>query len=205
MPHSYSAIQIWKQCPRRYNEEVLLRRWKSPESPAARLGTEIHRTLETCLNTGRPIPDGCRVPNGILPLLRSTGAKAEVRLSIDRLGGPAEWDTAYLRGVIDVFARPDENSIFMIDWKTGKSRYVSTMQAHIYAAMCLPFGEGVSVTFAFCFLQEGRSWLLRLSPEDCWKRVKVLLSAIDSASNYPATPAGHCRFCPVATCEHKRG
>lgn len=116
--HSFSSISTWVQCPKKYEETYILKRWKDEGSAASRRGDVIHKELELYLKGERTERPTLEPQGGLLDMLKTVGAEAEPQLAVTRdLQPTGFWsDDAWLRGKLDaVIARMEPLTAW--DWK----------------------------------------------------------------------------------------
>lgn len=201
---TYSKMSAWRNCPRQYHERYIAKRLPFEETPEMRIGTEKHKVLENCVRHGCPPPTaGYKIPPGLPLLLRTHGAEAEVRMAIDRAGGPAPWASAWLRGVIDVYL-PRRPLVVMIDWKTGRPDYTDPLQAHVYAALCAFDPSIKRANFIFSYISHGVHKMFKLDPVASLSTVRNVANAMAADDQWLPKPSGLCGWCPVTTCEYHR-
>jgi hypothetical protein len=201
MIHTYSRLSTWRQCPRRFYEEYIIRRWPREETPAMREGTEKHKVLEDCIKRRVPPSGEFKIPQALFPLLWGNKAEPEVRLAVNRNGAVATWDDAWIRGVIDVYA-PKPPACLMIDWKTGRSDYTDDLQGKVYAALCYPKSRLKQVIFVFSYIKYGVHKPMVFEPEVAWREVRDVALACESDDEWLPRKNALCGWCPVKTCEY---
>jgi len=204
MIHTYSKLSTWRQCPRRFHEEHILRRWPREETPAMREGTEKHKILEDCIKRRTQPPGGFKIPQALFPLLWSLKASPEEKLAVNKGGITTAWDTAWIRGIIDVYASKPP-SCLMIDWKTGRSDYTDELQGKVYAALCASQFQFKQVIFIFSYIKHGVHKPMVFEPEKAWREVRDIARACEDDDEWHPRKNALCGWCPVKTCEYNKG
>lgn len=202
MKLSFSSISTWVNCPRQFYECYVLRKWYK-DTPQTIEGTKIHAEIEAYLKGGAyptraPLDD-------LLVVLRSlpTPVYPEVEMAVDRNGNavPYKDESAVIRGKIDVLCEfPD--SVWVIDWKTGKKRD-NSLQAAVYGVLLEGKYKEIPIRATFDYLEKGREQPIH---HDGYARKRVwdLVADIEADKEFKCKPSGLCGWCNVETCKHRR-
>jgi len=214
---SYSAIKDFQNCPRKYHETRILKRFKQGDSSATLYGTSVHKAFELYLQDGTPLPETfSQYQHFVEPLAKIKGEiKCELKLGITADFKPCEFfaKEVWFRGLPDYLVLNHETGIArVVDFKTGKSsRYADTSQLELMAAMIMIHYPDINVI---------KGMLLFVVAEDAIKaeftreQLPMILSkwageaslveaAVDSGVWNPKS-SGLCKFCPVTSCENHR-
>lgn len=202
LKHSFSSISTYDQCPRKFYELYVERKFKD-SSPALEEGNRVHKALEDYLNGVGPYPD--RAPQDeLLRKLKSIDAKAEQALGIRADGSPCGFfdNDVYFRGKLDVvFTTPRHANA--IDWKTGKVRE-NALQAKAYALLLSAVHPSLAPRITFDYLEKGRTPTYkptRSEAQEIMHRCKI----VDNTERFDPRPGPLCGWCAVTTCEHNPG
>ena len=218
-PHvkwSYSALSSFEKCPRQYNETRVKRSYEV-SSPAIDLGNKIHKYFEDRVKDGTPFPpEWAHYEKIIAGFLTLPGTPyAELQVKIDETGKPAQggkwdyWVTAFLDLCI---INEEARSAFIIDWKTGNSKYADTQQLKLCALLlfaCYPNID--TVKSALLFVKDGlpvEAYFERSNILEYWEHFMpgyLRLRTARATDVFNAKPSALCSVCPVKTCEHYRG
>lgn len=218
LKHSYSAIKDFENCPRKYHEVRILKKFKSAETQATLYGTEVHKALEEFLMEGKDLPEKFyQFLPYVTPLAKVNGEiKCELKMGIRKDFTPCGFfdKDVWFRGVPDYLALNRDKGVARVgDWKTGKSsRYADTGQLELMAAMVMShYPEINKVKGALLFIVAGdvikadydRSQFADIMSR--WAgRASMIETALESGVwNPKSSPL--CGFCPVSTCHHHRG
>lgn len=201
--HSFSSISTWVQCPKKYEETYILKRWKDEGSAASRRGDVIHKELELYLKGERTERPTLEPQGGLLDMLKTVGAEAEPQLAVTRdLQPTGFWsDDAWLRGKLDaVIARMEPLTAW--DWKSGKKRN-NDLQADVYHVLLRgTYPKAGKIRIVFDYLEKGRQPPYQPG-EGAIERVTGLTDRIEGATAFPPKPSPLCRgYCPVKNCDY---
>lgn len=193
MRYSYFNLATWQKCPRQWEAKYIHKTLPFVETDATRRGKQIHAHLENCINVHSVDPPmGVWLPDGLLPLLRMGGARAEVELEIR--------EPAHIIGYLDVLL-VTEGHAYVIDWKTGKQP-PDPLQADVNA-MLIRRALGIpDVTFSWVRVDKRDTPGPVRIDQHAEARVKEIIHDIETASHCPPTPSWLCRFCPLTSCEY---
>lgn len=215
---SHSAIECFNNCPHWFYREKIVKDVERADSPELELGKRVHKAIEEHISLGRPLPDDVlaqfpAVQKRIDEIMALSGEKeVEVQMAVNRRLEPVEWfaPDAWGRAAADVIVR-DGNKAIVVDWKTNKRAKEAGLQARILAFMTFihyPEVEGVNTRFVFLrpdvmvqdhFVRhKDIRWLARTINQELEK-----IARCRNVDEWPKTPSGLCRFCPVDDCEHK--
>jgi hypothetical protein len=220
LPWSYSGIKLFKTCPRKFFAEKVEKSVPYEESPAAALGNFVHKMLELHVCTGTPLPE--KLPNGapfpkLGPMVEALKALpgeplCERKFGVTVHGRPCEFFDkrhVWFRGVVD-FMKVHEDKAWIVDYKTGSSKYPDKDQLELMAlAVLAHFDQVQTVHGALLFINEAtivKSVLKRKDADEKWKKwvqdAEVLKQTAD-AGIWAPKPCGLCReWCRVTQCEY---
>lgn len=145
---SYSRYADYVQCPLRFKLKHI-QKMKEPGSPAMQRGSDIHKEGENYLKSAkrpRTVPasyknfaEEMRQLHGLAPLV-------EQQWGFTKDWSPTGWfggDT-WLRIVCDVVVLYDDNTVDLIDFKTGRRYDTNEEQVELFS--CAPFIKWPKVT-----------------------------------------------------------
>lgn len=205
---TYSDLDGYETCPRKYFETKVLRRFKD-SNVANQWGVRAHNAFEARIKEGTPLPEGMQQWESMaVKIINLPGTKlSEFKLSITPSFEPAPWGNAWSRGKADLVVLDGERAA-VLDYKTGKFR--PSEQLKLYAGYVFATQPEVErVQTGYVWLKERRvtqDTFHRKDVPEIWKeflpRVKRLEKAFNG-SEWPCRPSGLCNgWCPVETCEH---
>jgi len=150
---SYSRWATWKHCARKYKYKVI-DKLPEPQGPAAARGDMIHKNAEQYVKRETPkLLQDLHLFKKELNDLRARGdALCELPIAItDNFEGFTEWfdKDAWLRLKIDVYHWLDDDTLRVIDYKTGKMYPEHKTQMELYGLAGLIGGASKVVTEVF--------------------------------------------------------
>lgn len=213
---SYSALKQFEECP--YKSYIAkVKKIQQDSGPAAQRGTEIHQQAEDYVD-GKlgEFPDTLKHFKSDFEELRALFIDAKVELEGD-WGFSREWlpvgwmekDT-WARIKLDALVHQDEQSVRVIDYKTGKkfgNEIGHASQALLYAIAT--FFRYPHVQFAqteLWYLDKNEKTIKSFTREQAmqfvpnWQRRAI---AMTSATDFSPTPSkDSCRWCSYGKGEH---
>jgi len=216
--HSYSSLNDYVVCPRRYYHKWIARDLPAEEKSAAQLeGTRVHEAFKKRLRLGDPLPDDLQkhehLAGGLIkvaPVLHS-----EFKMGLTADGRACEFfdssGPVWLRGTADVIILMNHNSAWLGDWKNGKVR--EDPQELLIQALLLQakWPDVRDIKGSYIWLTTGMvgpphdlsdtlatfKWV-----QDKDKRIKERIAAND----WPPDEGPLCGWCPVTKelCKFKR-
>lgn len=249
MPQSPSSLKLYSDCPRRYQNRYITKEFPSEFGAAAERGTVIHALLERTLkgeymdgplrvevSKGRFVTgswneyqkewENCKDLVSNIHEFMEDGWDifVERELATTSTGASCGWwdKNCYMRAKIDVLmVNPDKTQILILDWKTGKSKYINEFQlpfiglvlipyygCRIYGAMDFMIDQGDAIRSTVNIVRPLPKYMRNKTCESVDIRLVIeTLRKLNEAhinNSWPCVPNGLCRFCEVATCIHKK-
>lgn len=212
--HSYSSLKAFETCPRQYHEVRVLKKHPFVETEEQRYGNRLHKAAELYVLRGTPLEPEFEFIRGLLDTLKAkAGAKhPEQELCVTPKLHPTGWWDAdgYLRGKVDlVILQPERKHAFVVDYKTGKDKYIDTDQLDICALLLFQHYEWLDVVSGG-LLYVGANTFHRHTTrrEDApklWQQYRERLSKIEGAfasGVWSPKQSGLCkRHCVCVDCE----
>lgn len=213
--HSFSATKKFKQCPRIFYEDRVLRKFPFVKGEAAIRGDEVHAALANFIGKSIMIPEQYRdlLLDYATSLKQRPGKKfVEIKLGVRKDFTPCGYfdDDVYLRVIIDYCnVSPDGTEILVVDHKTGKDGYPDVDQLRDNAVVLFAhYPKAQIVKGLLAFLDHDtnapaefhRDYL-----EDYQDQVLQDCSEIDLAlleQDFPYQPGPLCPWCPKTDCKH---
>lgn len=198
--HSFSSISTYNQCPRKFEELYIHRRWKDKSREISR-GDIIHKELEEYLLGKRKERPTVEPKDGLLDLLVKAKAQPELSLAVAADMKPVGfWSKgARLRGKLDVVIAGRE--VLAWDWKTGKRRD-NSLQADVYYTLLRGnYPKADTIKVVFDYLDKGRQPPYEPN-RTAVMRVTETMDRIDRARAFPPRPSPLCGWCSVESCEY---
>lgn len=209
LAHSFSAIKLFENCPKRYYLQRVTKEIKDEGSEASLYGNRIHEALEARLK-GSGLTAETKKYEALCVAIDQLAAAPDAELFVEHqltlnenLTGTGWFaKDAWLRSILDVLVVRGDQAIVM-DWKTGKRRPDFTQLQMFALQVFKHFPEVNEVTSTFVWLKDMAmdAEVYKRSDanvmwEDLLKRINRIHQALD-ADNWPAKPSGLCRFCPA--------
>ena len=215
---SYSSINTFKQCPKKYYHLKVAKDVKDVSSSAMYYGNEVHRASEHYVKKGTPIPTKFKFIKKTLDSLNNIqGEKhCEIRMALAKEDGeyvPTTFfaDNVWWRGIADLLI-VDDDKAYLVDYKTGKSaKYADTKQLDLLAgATFTHYPEIKSIKSALAYVVSNE-FVQKKHTSDMRKSYLTVfddeLERLDSAEEnevWNAIDGPLCAYCPVTKCEHNR-
>lgn len=145
---SYSRYADYQQCPLRFKLKHI-QKMKEPGSPAMQRGSDIHKEGENYLKSAkrpRTVPASYKNFAEEMRQLHTLNPLVEQQWGFTKQWSPTGWfggDT-WLRIVCDVVVLYDDNTVDLIDFKTGRRYDTNEEQVELFS--CAPFIKWPEVT-----------------------------------------------------------
>lgn len=204
---SYSALQSFETCPRRYQLTKVIKIIKEPQTEATLHGNAVHKALENYGKLGTPIPEKMVQYKPLVDaVIQSPGNKFyETKFALTEKLTPTTFfaSDCWVRGVLDLQVVRTKTAI-VLDWKTGKPKSDGD-QLKLFAGATFalhPFVETVRTGYAWlAYNKLDQETYSRGQQDEIWSEFRVRVSRLDDALKYdefPPRPSGLCReWCPV--------
>ena len=159
--HSFSALKMYENCPRRYMHQRINKEVQDEGSDASKYGERIHEALELRLRDQSPLTDETKKYESLCAAIEQESEDGELfveqKMTLNKNLTPTEWfaPDAWFRSVLDVLMiHENQKKVFVLDWKTGKRRPDFT-QMEIFALQVFKHYPKVdSVTSALVWLRD---------------------------------------------------
>ncbi len=216
LSHSYSAIKLYDNCPKRYYHQRVTKEVVDTGGEASKNGERIHKFLEERLKQEAELPQEVskyeELCQAVENQIGSGQLLVEQELTLNNRFRPTTWfaEDAWLRSKLDVLILHPKTAVVM-DWKTGK-RKPDTFQLDLFAAQVfLHFSNITKVKSSFVWLPDSKMDGETYKREDLPKLLEAVLTKIrrieqsQAVGVWPAKPSGLCGYCPCkAFCEFAR-
>ena len=213
---SYSSLNLFKQCPRKYHRLRVVKDVKEDEADHLIYGTEVHKAAEEYGRDGTPIPAKYEyIKPYIDTLIQAPGIKYyEYQMGLTRELEPCSFDSghAWWRGIADFMAIPEGGkTAILVDYKTSKSaRYADTAQLELLSLAIFAHFIHVDTVQAGLLFVVSKEFieigLDRNHQQELWKKWIKETDRLDKCFEYGTwnpNPNFTCRkFCPILDCEH---
>lgn len=204
---SYSALNAFETCPRRYYLVNRSKKVREPQSAATLHGNEVHNAIANYVKGSAPLPDKYSPYRQYADKVKTASGKIviEEKLALNRNFSPTTYfaKDVWVRAVLDAGVIGTKTGV-LLDWKTGR-RKPDNEQLKLFAAVgfsAYPYIQTFKT--GFVWLAENKIDTEVFHKEDApkiWKefivRVQRLEDAVE-ADTFPPRPSGLCRkHCPV--------
>lgn len=214
MPWSYSSLQQYETCPRRFYLTRITKRVVEAQTEATIHGNEVHSALEKAVAGKLALAEKYAQYQPIVQRLQVTPGQRflEYKFALTKTLQPCGyWDEGvWVRGVLDVGIVRKTRAI-ILDYKTGK-RKVDLDQLRLFTLAGLSLWPHVhTVDTGYIWLQSGtmdRETFTRESKVEIYQDFSARVHRMETSeknNDWPARPSGLCKnWCPVGAslCEH---
>ena len=214
LSHSFSAIKMYENCPKRYYHQRVLKEVKDQGGEATIWGERVHKFLEDRLAKATELPQEVArydpLCQSIVKLAIGGELLVEQQLTLNVALEPTSWFSkdAWMRSIVDVLVIRGDEAI-MFDWKTGKRR-PDFSQLELFALQVFKhYPEVKRVRTAFVWLKDlsmDHETYTRDNEPELWARLMNKVVRIEKSletDTWPAKPSGLCNWCPCKNfCEY---
>lgn len=200
-PWGYSKLETFEKCPAKFKYQFI-DKLPQPGSPAMERGQKMHESIESYLNgwIQALIPE-CATFQEPIDALRQENFQAEQAIGIDKLWNKLpDWFHAdtWLRAKADAMYIKDD-TLTVIDFKSGKYRIPSTDQVELYAIVGgVLYPEAKVVRAEYWYLDTGATY----SRDYTQAELKALRAKFEKRvapmyvnTNWTPAPSMECRWC----------
>lgn len=211
---SYSSLKDYVNCARQYKEVKVTRNYTKKDTVSTLYGKEVHRAFEEYARNGTPLPKHYQRYKPIVDALLAIPGERyiEHKMALTHERTPCAFDAEdyWVRGIVDLMVI-DDDTAFIVDYKTGNAKYPDVKQLKLMALMAFAHFPQVKhvkagllfvVHEAFFPEEYKHDWtdaLWGVFHHDL-ERLKLSFER----DHWPANPTGLCKFCPVHTCEYHK-
>ena len=206
---SYSSLNTFKQCPKKYYHLKVAKDVKDKGSTATVYGQEVHTAAEEFIRDGKEVPKKFSFMDPILNSLNKIEGNKHCELKL----GVAKTDDGYRptgffdedvwwRGIAD---------LVIINGDTAYSKYADTKQLDaVAAALFIHFPQLKTIKSALAFVVSKDFIQKTHSSTDVelyFKTFQPDLERLEGAQEsgvWNAISGPLCGWCPVTSCEHYR-
>lgn len=216
-PWSYSALDTFEQCPKRYYHRYILKE-REPETEVTKHGTMVHEALEFRVKEDRPLPEAYSSYESLAKSIADHKSDPTVKV-ITEMPVALTWKfqpceffspDVWGRGKADVVMIKKDKA-WIGDWKTGKVREKPDQVKIMAAFMFKLFPEVTKISAHNIWLQQGKlGEKYQFSKEHepvLWAEIVGKVERIEKAyekNRFDPKPSGLCGFCNVKVCPNNR-
>jgi RecB family exonuclease len=210
--YSYSSIKTFQQCPKKYYETKVLKKYKQEKTEAIIYGEEVHLALELYVKEDTPLGKHDRFKATADMFMAMDGEKVtELKMAVNKDLEPVDFfaSDVWFRGIADLsIINGDQARVF--DYKTGSAKYPDKEQLEIMALLIFAHFTAVNyVRAALVFLlydsvvpKQGEMYN-RLQFHTLWAKWEAKINEIEAASEsgvWNMKASALCPWCEVTTC-----
>jgi|SaaInlStandDraft_5_1057022.scaffolds.fasta_scaffold01038_16 CRISPR/Cas system-associated exonuclease Cas4 (RecB family) len=220
---SYSKLNNFKQCPRKFRLQYLdkVEEFKYVESPAAARGTKLHAQLEDWVKAkieSKPSVKLSKECESAIPIVEKLvdqyeNVYPEQKVSINLDHKEVSWfdRSTYYRGIIDLMVTDGDKAV-VIDYKSGKVRDYDGFggQLHLMAMIVFSIRPEINkVTAAYLFLDHKQTTTVEFTRDDMsalMKYYKKQFDLVNAETEFKPTVNRYCHWCTATNeqCEMKK-
>jgi CRISPR/Cas system-associated exonuclease Cas4 (RecB family) len=212
---SYSALKEYENCPKKYYEIRVAQNYTVIPSEQMIYGTEVHKALEDYVKDGKELAvNYLRFKPAADALIDIPGEKyPEYEMALFRDKTPCDFadSNRWVRGIVDLLI-VDGDYAFIVDYKTGSSKYPDPKQLRLMSLMTFAHFPNVNkIKAGLLFVMHGSFVTEEYTREDLdksWAKFNGPLGRLDNSYDnnvWPPNPTPLCKYCPVKSCDFNRG
>lgn len=208
---SFSALQMYENCPRKYWAVKIQK--IDDSNKFNRQGDEEHQSIEHFMKMGMPLHASLQPLQPLFQRIKDAPGEAYIEklLCIDEEMVPCgykDWNKAWLRGAGDLVKVNGEFASYF-DWKSGKVKRDVEDQANLTSLLLFRHFPAVNVIKTGVLYYRHNTLvphMVRRSDEQLlwngfYARLQPLRESYQNES-WPATPNPLCGWCPYKACPH---
>jgi CRISPR/Cas system-associated exonuclease Cas4 (RecB family) len=212
---SYSALKEYENCPKKYYEIRVAQNYTVIPSEQMIYGTEVHKALEDYVKDGKELAlNYLRFKPAADALIDIPGEKyPEYEMALFRDKTPCDFadSNRWVRGIVDLLI-VDGDYAFIVDYKTGSSKYPDPKQLRLMSLMTFAHFPNVNkIKAGLLFVMHGTFVTEEYTREELdksWAKFNGPLGRLDNSYDnnvWPPNPTPLCKYCPVKSCDFNRG
>jgi RecB family exonuclease len=210
---SYSALDAFETCPRKYEASNFLKTVPFVTSEAMARGNRVHKFMEDYVKEGTPVPAGLTKLKSLVDKItpRATEVHAEQQIAINydlKQVGYFAGDVAW-RAKLDLTVLHPPGMI-VVDYKTSSEPRETIDQLEMNILMAFvryPDIERARGIFAYTDHKDRHRDIARTDipriVDGIYPRLERLRLA-QERRDFPPTPCYLCKFCPVKKCQFNK-
>jgi hypothetical protein len=220
---SFSALNKFVQCPRKFHAYDVAKVIKEPESPAMLEGKRVHQAMAEFIAEGKPLPSQYRryADWATTMVTRAPGeiVKVEHQMACTFDLTPCAWfskkERVWLRAMADLLVINDSECL-SVDWKTGREPderwevLPKNFQLRITALMIfMHFPQVKNIKSRYVYLNEGSATQFDMPRQDLRQFIRqvydhaALLQQAVRDDHWPPRPSRLCvKHCGVTACQY---
>lgn len=220
LPWSYSSLNAFENCPRRFYLTRISKEVADPPGEAALWGNEVHKALELSVGKGYGLGERFKAYQPVVDRLRAAEGRkyAELKFGVTNTFAPTKFigSDVWYRGVIDLLVVRNKTAI-ALDYKLGKVKHDGDQLKLFAAATFAQHPYVQTVHTQYLWLAADKTTSKTFTREDVpgiWDEFQPRVARMvlaEQKDRWLPNPSGLCEgWCPVgkAHCEFwkpKRG
>ena len=213
---SFSMLEGYELCPKKFFKEKIEKSIPFRENEASRYGKIVHKKFEDRMVRGAKLPLDLKHHERVLKRIADAPGEGlgEQKLALNESFEPTGYfdDDVWMRGIVD-YTKINNNSLLVVDWKTGKIKDDFTQIKLMMAVLTCywPEVEQARGMFYWTKLKKPTSTPMmdRKDITNIWNdilpRVEAMYEAIEK-EEFPARQNFLCRnYCDVKSCPYNGG
>jgi len=208
---SFSSLKDYVNCPKQYHHIKVLRDFTKKITTHLLYGSKVHKAIENYSHGNAELPKNyARFKPAVDSVLEIPGERfIEHKMAITNAYVPCDfYDPKYwVRGIADLLI-VDDDTAYVVDYKTGSNQYADVKQLKLMALMTFKFFPEVEeVRGGLLFVMHNsfvNETYTRDKEKEYWGSFSADLQRLANSfktDSWPANPTSLCRWCPVSTCE----
>lgn len=206
---SFSSLKDYVNCPKQYQEVKVLKRFVKQVTAEMSYGTAVHKACEDYVGEDVPLAKNYERFKPVLDVLKDIPGKRlpEQKMALDKDRNPCSYGKGWVRGIVDLLII-DGDTAFIVDYKTGSSKYPDPKQLKLMALMTFAHHPEVNTIKAGLLFVVHDSFLTeeykREDINKLWGAFEgdlMRLAASFENNVWNPNPTPLCGWCPVKTCD----
>ena len=209
---SHTSLKDYENCPRKYHEVRVLKKYPFEKTEQMRYGDELHKAAEQFV-LGQPLPEKFAFMQPTLDaLMAKPGTKhAELKLAATVDFEPCDWfdKRAWVRGIVDLLVLDEENELaWVVDYKTGSNKYPDRDQLELMSLLTfIHYPQIKRVNSALLFVVKESIAKHKMDADskqtlqNLYRERVARIEASMANDVWNPKQSGLCPWCPVKSCE----
>lgn len=206
LPWSFSSLNAYETCPRRYYHVRVARDVKEPQTEALAWGNAVHKALEDAVN-GRMLTGSFQAYQPLVDKLKTAPGRKHTERKFGLTSGYKSTTffakDVWFRGVIDLTVEQG-SAVTILDYKTGKVREDGDQLKLFAAAGFAQYPQATTIRTGYVWLAHDRITRRDFQRDELpliWQEFVPRIERMkesEAADKWLPNPSGLCRrHCPV--------
>ena len=197
MAKSYTQVSLYERCPFAYHCRYI-ERIPEPESVPLQRGKLVHDKIENYIKGKRKtLTDVHKKSKRLIDQMKEMNGGAE---EFWHFNEQWEWqdDWSWLVVKVDSYGIPEEGTLRLVDWKTGKHYPNHKEQLHMYATAGFSTYDCNTVECIASYVDTGAAVVYRWKEFD-YEQMKetwnLRIARLEVEKDWKMHPGHHCKWC----------